>query len=194
MSDTPVSLLDRLRLCPDAASWRRLVDLYTHIIRGWLRRHALHPQDADDLTQEILTVIVREVPHFQHNQQRGAFRHWLRTVTVHRLRDFWRARKFRPIATGDSDFEQMLDRLEDPHSDLSRRWDEEHNRVVAQRFLELVQPEFQPNTWQAFRRVVLEGARPVEVAEQLGMSVNAVLIAKSRVLHRLREEMRGLTD
>src|SRR5713101_8172459 len=123
MSDTSFSLLNRLRLQPDAESWRRLVDLYTPLIQGWLRQQAVPAADADDLTQEVMTVVVRELPSFTHNQQRGAFRNWLRTITVNRLRMLWRSRQTRPIATGDSDFLEMLDELEDPKSRLSQLWD-----------------------------------------------------------------------
>jgi RNA polymerase sigma-70 factor (ECF subfamily) len=194
MSDTSLSLLDRLRHQPDDASWRRLVELYTPLIQGWLRRHAVAAADADDLTQEVMAVIVREVPHFQHNQQRGAFRSWLRTITVNRLRALWRARQGRPIATGDSDFLKMLEELEDPTSGLSRLWDQQHDQHVARRLMELVEPHFEPATWQAFRRVVLDGRKAADVAGELGLSVNSVLLAKSRVLSRLRQEMEGLTD
>src|SRR5262249_1928760 len=123
MAETSVSLLERLRLQPDAASWQRLVDLYEPLIRGWLRRYAVSDNDADDLTQDVMAVVVRELPHFEHNQRHGAFRSWLRTITVHRLRAAWRGRKTRPEATGESDFLKVLDQLEDPASDLSRLWD-----------------------------------------------------------------------
>jgi RNA polymerase sigma-70 factor (ECF subfamily) len=194
MSETSLSLLDRLRLQPDAESWRRLVDVYTPLIQGWLRRHSVSPADADDLTQEVMTVVVRELPKFEHNQQRGAFRNWLRTVTTNRLRVLWRARRARPMATGDSDFLKMLDELEDPNSNLSQLWDQQHDQHVARRLMELVQPQFEPATWQAFRRVVLDGVKAAVAAAELNISVNAVLLAKSRVLSRLRQEMAGLTD
>jgi RNA polymerase sigma-70 factor (ECF subfamily) len=194
MAETSVSLLERLRLHPDAAAWRQLVDLYTPLIRAWLRRHAVPEADGEDLTQEVMAVVVRELPQFQHNQRRGAFRNWLRQITVHRLRASWRDRKSRPEATGDSDFLQMLDQLEDPSSDLSRLWEREHDHHVARRLLELIEPHFEASTWQAFRRVVLDGCKAAAVAEELGLSVNAVLLAKSRILRRFREEMRGLTD
>src|SRR5258708_25385332 len=146
MAETSFSLLNRLCRRPDPDSWRGLADLYTPLIHGWLRRHAVAPADADDLTQEVMTVVVRELPQFRHNQQRGAFRNWLRTITAHRLRDLWRSRQARPLATGDSDFVKMLDELEDPHSDLSRLWDQQHDQHVARRLMELVQPQFQPAT------------------------------------------------
>jgi RNA polymerase sigma-70 factor, ECF subfamily len=192
MSDTPVSLLERIRCRPDGQAWRRLVDLYTPLIRGWLRRHFLPDADADDLVQEILAVVVRELPHFEHCGRPGAFRGWLRAVTAHRLRDFWRGRRHRPAATGASDFLQKLEQLEDPGSGLSGLWDEEHDRHVVRRLLDAIRPDFRPSTWQAFEAVMLRGEPPEEVAGRLGISVNAVLLAKSRVLARLRAAGEGL--
>jgi RNA polymerase sigma-70 factor (ECF subfamily) len=194
MSETSTSLLDRLRHSPDAAAWQRLVELYTPLIRGWLRRHALLDQDADDVVQDVLAVVVRRLPEFRREPRTGAFRRWLKTITVNCLRDFWRAQRVRPRATGDSDFLQMLDALEDPNSDLSRLWDREHDQHVTHRLLEMIRPRFEPATWQAFRRVALEGASPDAVASELGVTVNAVFIAKSRVLARLRQEGEGLID
>jgi RNA polymerase sigma-70 factor (ECF subfamily) len=194
MSDTSFSLLHRLRVQPDADAWRRLVELYTPLIHGWLRRHGVTAADADDLTQDVMAVVVRELPRFEHNQQRGAFRNWLRTIAVNRLRMLWRGRQTRPIATGNSDFLKVLDEMEDPKSSLRQRWDQEHDQHVARRLMELVEPQFEPLTWRAFRRVVLDGIKAAVAAAELGMSVNAVLLAKSRVLARLRQEMQGLTD
>jgi RNA polymerase sigma-70 factor (ECF subfamily) len=194
MPDTSVSLLERLSLQPDEDTWKRFVDLYVPLIRGWLRRYEVTQQDAEDLAQEVLTVVVRELTDFRHNQQPGAFRNWLRTVTVNRLRELWRTRRGRAAATGDSAVAQMLDQLADPNSSLSRLWDQQHDQHVARRLMELIQPQFEPKTWQAFRRVVLDGMKAAEVARELHLSVNAVLLAKSRVLSRLRQEMQGLTD
>jgi RNA polymerase sigma-70 factor (ECF subfamily) len=194
MPETSVSLLDRLRKRPVAGDWQRLVDLYTPWLDTWLCRQGVSPADADDLVQEVLSVVVREVPGFRHDQRKGAFRCWLRTIAVNRLRAFWRSRQTHAVATGDSDMEQRLDELADSNSSLSRLWDQEHDQHVLKRLLELVEPEFAQATWQAFRRVALEGARPAEVAAELGLSGNAVLLAKSRVLRRLREEAQGLVD
>src|SRR5262249_36349660 len=147
--DTPVSLLERLRLRPDPVSWQRLTDLYAPLIRVWIRRYALQPADADDLAQEVLAVVVRELPQFQHDLRRGAFRRWLRTVLVNRVRAFWRGRT-RQAATGGKDIDARLGELEDPSSDQSRLWDREHDEHVARRLMELLRPEFEPATWQAF--------------------------------------------
>jgi RNA polymerase sigma-70 factor (ECF subfamily) len=191
---TSISFLDRLRQQPDEDAWKRLVDVYTPLLHAWLRRWDVQPSDADDLIQEVLSVLHRELPQFEHSQQKGAFRRWLRTILVHRLRDAWRARRYRPDATGKSDFLQQLAELEDPASGLSQIWDRDHNEHVVRRLLEVIEPEFAPRTWQAFRRQVVDGAEPDTVAAELGLSLNAVFIAKSRVLSRLRQEGAGWID
>jgi RNA polymerase sigma-70 factor, ECF subfamily len=194
MTETSISLLERLRLHPDPASWERLVALYTPLIRSWIGRQALQASDADDLTQEVLGVLVQELPRFRHDLRRGAFRRWLRTITVNRLREFWRKQRPHLVAAGTGAEESVLDRLEDPASDVSRLWDQEHDRHVLRRLLELIEPDFEPASWQAFRLAVLEGRDTAAVARELGMSANAVRIAKCRILNRVRQEIAGLLD
>ncbi len=190
----PVSLLERLRLKPDEASvWERLFQLYRPLLERWMERFAFQPADRDDLVQDILLVLLRELPNFKHSGQAGAFRKWLRLITVHRCQDRLRAGKVRAAGGGD-ELAKALEELAAPDSELGRRWDEEHNRHVARRMLELIAVEFEPATQQAFRRLVLEDGDVRTVAAELGLSVNAVYIAKSRVLQRLRQEIRGLVD
>jgi RNA polymerase sigma-70 factor (ECF subfamily) len=193
MADTPASLLERLRLRPDEQAWQRLVDLYGPWLRAYLRRQNLPPAEVDDLLQETMAVLVQEIPHFRHDLRRGAFRRWLRNIALNRLRIFWRRR--RPTSPGENArIENLLAQWEDPESPLSRQWDREHNLHVVQRLMELLEPEFEPRTWQAFRKVTLEGRKAADVAAELGMSAVAVRIAKSRVLTRCRQEITGLID
>ena len=84
--------------------------------------------------------------------------------------------------------------MESPDSALSRQWDREHDEHVAASLMRRVQGDFAPATWQAFRRHAREGEPAGQVAEALGLSLNAVLLAKSRVLKRLRQELAGLVE
>jgi RNA polymerase sigma-70 factor (ECF subfamily) len=194
MPETSASLLERARAGPDAEAWRRRVDLYTPLLHGWIRRYSLQHSDAEDIVQEVLSTLARELPAFRYDPQRGAFRSWLRGILVHRLQAFFRSRQSRPHATGGSEGGVLLEQLADPASELSRLWDQEHDRHVAHRLLAGIQPEFEATTWRAFQRTTLEGVKPAVVAVELGVSVNAVFIAKSRVLRRLRKEMEGLVE
>ncbi|HET6884032.1 MAG TPA: sigma-70 family RNA polymerase sigma factor [Pirellulales bacterium] len=192
MPDTPASLLERLRKQPDAASWDRLLAIYDPLVRSWLRRYSFQAADCDDLVQEVFGVLVRELPNFHHEGRRGAFRTWLRGVLVNRLRVLWRDRRKQGNTVDPKLLEEAFDQLQDPASDLARLWDAEHDQQVVHRLLRLLEPEFTPATWRAFRLLVLEGKTTVEVAAQLGITVNAVRLAKSRVLRRLRREAEGL--
>jgi RNA polymerase sigma-70 factor (ECF subfamily) len=193
VNETPYSLLERLREKPDGVSWKRLVDLYTPLIERWLRQQAVSPDEIDDFVQEVMGVVVREMAEFRHSNRKGAFRRWLRTITVNRLRGYWRSKPRKVLAAGRVEIEFQLTQLEDPTSALSRLWDKEHDEFVARRLLELLEPEFTASTWQAFRRQVMDEMKPAQVAKELGLTTNAVLIAKSRVLRRLRQEIKGLT-
>ena len=194
MSVTSLSMLERLRHDPNESAWQRLVDLYTPLIRVWLRRYALLDQDVDDLVQEVLAVVVRRVPEFKRKAQVGSFRRWLRNITVNCLRSFWRAQRYRPRVTGNEGFAQILDQLEDTDSALSKLWDKEHDEHVTRRLLEMIRPRFESRTWTAFQRVALEGVPVDEVAKELHLTVNAVFIAKSRVMHLLKQAGKGLLE
>ena len=193
MTDTPISLLKRLRLRPDPHDWKRLVDLYTPLLSGWLKRYGVQGHDADDLIQDTLSVLVQELPTFQH-QRTGGFRKWLRNILVNRLRVFWRERPTRPVSAELARLEELMSRLGDPASDLSRQWDQEHDQHVTRQLLEQIRERFEATTWEAFRRFALEGEPAEQVAAALGLTANAVFIAKSRVLSRLRQEGAGLLD
>jgi RNA polymerase sigma-70 factor, ECF subfamily len=194
MAQTSFSLLERLRTEPDDAAWQRLVELYTPLIHGWLRRNFVPLHDAEDLTQDVLRVVVRELKDFQHNQNAGAFRCWLRAIAVNRLRAYWRDKKGKAEPAADSAMEKQLAELEDPRSGLSRLWDEQHDRHVMARLLQSIACEFNAASWQAFEQHALQGKPASTVAAELGVSVNVVLLAKSRILRRLRQEAQGLLD
>lgn len=194
MADTPRSLLERLRVHSDPESWRRLVELYSPLLRDWLRRYDVSETDTDDVVQEIMAILVREMPNFHHDLRRGAFRRWLRNIMVNRLREFWRDRGSLRNNPQGVIHERFLAQLEDPSSPLNDFWDREHDRQILQRLMALLEPQFEPTTWQAFRLVAVEERSPLEVAQTLGLSPNAVRIAKSRVLKRMRQEAEGLVD
>jgi len=194
VSATSASLLDRLQADPRSEAWNRLVAIYAPLIRQWLQRQGINLVDGDDLIQEILIVVVRRLPEFRHNQRVGAFRAWLRAITSNCVREHLRKGQQVPRATGDTGFQEVLGQLEDSSSELAREWDREHNLHLTQALLDILKTEFEQRTWQAFDLFALQGRPAAEVAAELGLTPNAVFIAKSRIMTRLREEAAGLLD
>ena len=194
MAETSVSLLELVRSTPDSAAWSRLSEIYSPLLHARLARYGLQNADVDDLLQEILLTVARELPKFEHSGRAGAFRNWLRMILVHRLRNFWRSNKYRPQIRGGSTWSEELEQFADESSDVGRQWNLEHDRHVMARLLEQIRPRFEPKTWEAFRRQMMDGRRADEVAAELGMPLNSVYVARSRVLRTLRREAVGLID
>ena len=65
---------------------------------------------------------------------------------------------------------------------------------MLRRALEQVRARAADSSWQAFWQVTVEGRKPADVARDLGLSVNAVYIANSRILHRLRAVLGALEE
>src|SRR5690606_23888645 len=126
MEPTSRSLLSQAR-SGDNAAWEELIAIYQPLIAGWLRRHSVPAQDAADVAQEIMAIVIKEIARFEHSGRTGAFRSGPRNVTASRVRQFCRDGRVRPIATGNHDFSQMLSELEDPGSEMTRRWNAQHD-------------------------------------------------------------------
>ncbi len=193
MNETRQTLLLRAQT-GETDAWKALTDLYRPLILGWLNRQGVPARDLEDLSQEVLLSVVKQLPGFEHSGHRGAFRTWLRTIVCRRPADYWRAIDMDTQAQGGSGATVALQQLADPTSELNRQWDEEHDRYVVHCLLDRVEEEFEPITLQAFRRLALDGVSGAEAAQELGLSVSAVYVAKSRVLARIRQEADGLID
>jgi len=183
---TSLSLLERLKLPVDQKAWSRFVQLYTPLIYSWSRQLGLRDPDAADLVQDVFAQLVRNMPAFTYDA-RGSFRSWLKTVTVNKWRDHCRRRAVRPWEVSSAQIAQATE--ETPELAIDEA---EYCAYLVARALELIQSEFQPTTWKACWEFVVEDRPAAEVAQMLGISENAVYLAKGRVLRRLREELAGL--
>jgi RNA polymerase sigma-70 factor (ECF subfamily) len=193
-SGTSLSLLQRIRN-GDASGWYRVVDLYTPMVHHWCRRWGVEGADADDVLQEVFKAASQSIDTFRRERAGDTFRGWLRSIARNRALALWRSRDRQPEAPGGSDAQQRLREI--PESDADDTNDpEEANQLTAlvQRALALLRGEFEPRTWEAFWLVTAEGRPAADVATELGMTANAVRMAKSRVLRRLREELGDLVE
>lgn len=188
MTTTPPSLLEKLRRTTDQDAWREFVDLYTPLLYRWARQARLQEQDAADLLQDVFTTLVRKLPEFEYDPQRS-FRKWLRTVTLNRWRDLRRRRQRQPHEGDPDALKDVAGRDE-----CEEAAESEYHEYLIGRALRLMQTDFHPTTWKACWELVVNGQPAAEVARALGITENAVYVAKCRVLGRLRQELDGLLD
>jgi RNA polymerase sigma-70 factor (ECF subfamily) len=186
---TASSLLDQVR-ARDPGGWQRLVHLYGPLVYGWARRAGLQAADAADVMQEVFRGVLTGVGGFRRDRPGSSFRAWLWGITHNKLRDFWRRLASQPAAPGGPDAQQRLAQLAAEEGGPSAGPQLSAQTLgLFRRAVELLRSEFEERSWRAFWRVVVEGQRPAAVAADLGMTVNAVYVAKSRILHRLRREL-----
>jgi RNA polymerase sigma-70 factor (ECF subfamily) len=187
MYTTSPTLLERLRQSADEAAWRQLAQLYTPLLFYWARRCGESEQDAADLVQDVFVTLLQTLPTFRSDKS-GQFRGWLRTVILNKLRD-----RKRREATANKALAQHGQAPDLP--DVAEAyWETEYRQDLARRALQLMQAEFAPATWKSCWETVVEGRSIDAVARELGMSENAVYIARCRVLRRLREQLAGLVE
>ncbi len=191
--NTRPSLLVRLRDARDNEAWAQFVEVYAPLIYGFARKQGLQDADAADLTQDSLRVVSEAIKKLEYDPRRGTFRSWLFTVVRNQLFRL-RARQARPgKGSGDSAAQEQLQQVPSADND-SALWDEEYRRRQLVWAAERVRPQVQETTWQAFWRTAVQGESGQEVAAALGMTVAAVYLAKSRVMVRLKEQVRLLQD
>jgi RNA polymerase sigma-70 factor (ECF subfamily) len=188
MESTSTSLLQRLRKPEETEAWDRFARLYTPILLRWARRpqFGLQAADAEDLVQEVVIDLVRKLREWSYDPNRK-FRTWLYGILYHKWVDLCRRKGRSPPAGADG-----LSSVEcTPDTDPG---DAEEQQFLLCRALELMQTEFAATTWKACWLAVAEERPAAEVAAELGITENAVYLAKSRVLRRLRKELKGLLD
>ncbi len=188
---TSTALLDGVQE-NDPLAWSRLVNLYGGLVYYWVRRQGLSSEDAADISQEVFRAVARTIQSFRRNGSSGSFRAWLWTITRNKIRDHQRRRVRHPEAFGGTEAQLRLDQV--PENGPATSIQAGQTSGTFLRAVDAVRVHFESRTWQAFWMTTIDERPPADVADELGMKVSAVYMAKSRVLRRLRDDFRGLID
>jgi RNA polymerase sigma factor (sigma-70 family) len=195
MAEAPVtqpSLLIRLGDKQDTVAWAQFVEVYAPLVYGFARKHGMQDADAADLTQEVMRAVAGAISRLEYDPRRGTFRSWLFTVVRNKFRNYLSNKTRKQMTTGGSSVQELLEAQPDRVDALQEQWDHEYDERVFSWAVDRVKGSFTEKTWQAFWQVSVEGKNARDVAHDVGISVGAVYIAKSRVLARLKEQIQLL--
>ncbi len=185
---TSLTLLERVRGQDDEA-WRRLLHLYGPLVARWCNSSGIRGQDADDVQQEVFQAVAAGLDSFRRDREGDTFRGWLRVITRRKIVDYVRRRARQPEAQGGTDAQRQMQQIAEQELPADT---EDDLTALYHRALELVRSEFEDRTWEAFWRAAVDGQAPDLIAADMGVTPAAVRKAKSRVLHRLRQELGDL--
>ena len=179
MPTTNGSLLLDLQQGHAQQRWDEFVDIYRPLITHALRRTGIPAQELEDVHQSVLLQLVKVLPLFCYQREKGFFRSWLRRVAMNQAVDYRRrtGRTENVLISSDAVAEACSE------ADLNGQFD----RELLAAALKGVQGEFRQRTWECFSQRVLLQKPAEQVSRDLGLSENAVYINTSRVLSRLRE-------
>jgi RNA polymerase sigma-70 factor, ECF subfamily len=185
---TRPSLLMRLRDRTDAEAWRTFALLYAPIIYGYCRKSGLQDADAADVTQEVLKQVSQSIVGFDYDPRKGRFRDWLRIVTRHKVCRFLDRRPAGEVPAGAESLEAISE------SQADAEWADDLHARLLEVALEQIRPRFEGMTWRAFERTWIGGVDAREVAAEIGLAIDQVYAAKSRVLKHLRAQVLSLAE
>lgn len=187
---TRPSLLLRIRDARDAAAWEEFVQVYGPMLYRYCRRRGCQEADAADVAQEVLARVTRAIGSFEYRPEQGRFRDWLGTLTRNEVIRFHEKRQRAGCAIGGEQPRAIDERTHDGDA----LWLDEFHARLLEAALERIRAHFEPQTWEAFESVWLRDEPATDVAKRVGIAVEKVYVAKSRVLKRLRDEVLRLGE
>lgn len=196
---TRKSLIERLDNWEDQKTWNEFYQTYWRLIYSVAIKAGLRPEEAFDCVQETILSIAKQSKKKLYDPEQGSFKTWLMNMTRWRINDQFRKRKKDTAMTGgewdDDRKTAMIDRVEDPNGDvLSRFWDVEWKKNIAEAALTRVKAQVSPKQYQIFDFYVLRQWDAQKVQEKLSVSMAQVYLAKHRVGAVLKKELAKLQD
>jgi RNA polymerase sigma factor (sigma-70 family) len=180
----------------DQASWQQFFDIYWRLIYGVARKAGLSDAEAQDVVQETMAAVAKQMPGFVYNPSLGTFKAWLLTQTRWRIVDQFRKRgpvMAHPAETGTSARTDVIERIPDEKSlDWDAIWQADWEKSLLEAAMTRVQQHLDPQKFQIFDLYVNREWPPEKVAQTFKVSVNQVYLVKNRVTELLREEFRRL--
>ncbi len=172
--------------------------MYENLVRGVAIKSGLSQAEAEDVVQETMMGVAKNIGTFKYDPAVCSFKTWLLNLTRWRITDQLRKRSPAnvhplPMATGDTPQTQVTCEIADPDGDkLSAIWDQEWEVNLLEAAMTNIKRRLEPEKYQLYDFYVNRGWTPEKVAKSFNVSVNQVYLAKSRIERIIKEEVERL--
>ena len=194
---TRTTLINRLKNWQDQASWQDFFDTYWKLIFGVAIKSGLSETEAQDVVQETMIAVARNIPNFEYDRAMGSFKAWLLNMTRWRITDQFRKRfpphHSEPVLNENSAGDAPLDNIANHvHVDIDAVWEEEWKINLLEAATITVRRALDPQQYQIFHLYVNKEWPAEKVAKTFKVSVNQVYLAKHRVTEMVKDEVKRL--
>lgn len=196
---TRYSLLSRLQDWGDQESWKDFFDTYWRLIYRVALKSGLSEAEAQDVVQETVLCVAKDIQKFKRERKLGSFKAWLFNITRWRIADQLRKRApGEPLGTGEHEKSEpsTAEQPAEPQPEIPQEgaafWEEEWKSNLFNAALARVKRRVKEEHYQIFDLYVLKEWPATKVARLLGVSLGQVYIAKHRVALLVRKELKAL--
>ena len=193
---TRQSLLSRLKDWNDQESWKVFFDTYWRLIYNAAVKAGLTDAEAQDVVQETVISVLKSLPKFEYDAEKGSFKTWLLRLTSWRVLDQLRKRQrhIEPkAATRTSTRTATIERVTDPVGmKLEAAWDDEWERNLMEAAIERVKRKVDPRQYQVFDLCVVREWSAARVARALKVNRGRVYLIKHRINNLIKKEIAHL--
>jgi RNA polymerase sigma factor (sigma-70 family) len=191
---TRVTLLARLKKTENNEAWLEFEGLYRGFILSLIVRMGINQEDAEDISQAVLTKVWQKIEDFEYNQNKGKFHNWLAAMTRNTVRDFFRTKK--NFITGRDSVEyqeQYLDIEKQVLPDIENLAREEWVLHITNLAWNNIKDDIYESKQEVFKMVSQEIPNR-EIAQKLGISEASVRVYKAEVFEKMRTEINRLNQ
>ncbi|PWU19623.1 MAG: RNA polymerase subunit sigma [Verrucomicrobia bacterium] len=196
-TSTRWSLIERLKNWEDNESWQRFFETYWRLIYRTAERAGLSSAEAQEVVQETVLSVAKNMRQFKADPALGSFKSWLLNITRWRIADQFRkrvpAQKPSPASSDDATGTDVLERVADPGArSWEQLWEEEWRQNLLDAAMDSVKKRINPIHYKVFYLHVLKKLPSAKVAAVMKMNIAQVYIIKQRVTGQLKKEVERL--
>lgn len=184
----------RLLNAGDEAAWAEFLAIYEPILLRLLRKHGLQDSDARDVCQQVLAAVACDLEQWKPDGAAASFRRWLFQIARNRVIKFLTRQRPWAVATGGTDAHELMAEHPDSQESLTAEFEVEYRQQLLLCAAAQIRSEFRESTWLAFWKTCIDGRSVADVADELGMTVGNVYVARSRIMARLRTRVAELQE
>ncbi len=201
MAQTRQSLLIRLKNWEDVESWQAFFNNYWRLIYSTGIQAGLSAEESEDVVQETVLSVSKQMPKFDYDKEKGSFRSWLLTVTHCRIADRFRKRRgeanhvsMEAVMKNGDDYSsfglpELLSR-----SELEEIWDREWDSNLLEAAIDNVKRTVAPKHYQVFDLLHFKELPVVEVSKKLKVSRASAYIIRHRVSKAIVSELKRIQE
>ncbi|MBL0927315.1 MAG: sigma-70 family RNA polymerase sigma factor [Phycisphaerales bacterium] len=193
LTRTNTQILESLRDSANNALWQEFDARYRPVLTAFARRRGLSDEDAAEAAQTTLAQFVADYQQGRYDRTRGRLSSWIIGIANHRIADLRKSAHRRMISRGESAIDGAVGGA---GGDERADWDDSVQKVILERAMAALHhgTRLEERTLRAFDLCAMRGVPAEAAAEQCGMTVAEVYVAKNRVIKKLREIVSQMTE